>query len=259
MLSQISVALADINTIAPVITMSFLITYGMLNLATFYESIAKNPSYRPRFRYGHWSLSLLGAVSCLAVMFLIDATWAVISILVMWCLHQFISNKQLVARWGDLQSGLIFERARSNLMKLENYLYHPKNWRPIILAFSGKTWTQPALAIYGHWFTTGHGILSLGQVITGEVDELLERRNSQERILHKFISDESLKAFPAVVVANNQSEGIESLVQCHGLGALRPNTVLFNWPSESDAQWFGCTLRTAVSYTHLTLPTIYSV
>ena len=244
-ISQISIMSADINAIAPIITMSFLITYGMLNLATFYERISKNPSYRPRFRFGHWSLSLAGAISCLAVMFLIDYRWAFVSILVMWCLHQYISNKQVAARWGDLQSGLVFERARTNLLKLEDYLYHPKNWRPIILAFSGQTWTQPQLAIYGHWFTTGHGILSLGQVIIGDVDDLMERRNSQERILHKFIKDESLEAFPAVVVANNQSEGIESLVQCHGLGTLRPNTVLFNWPTdESDAEWFGCTLRT---------------
>ena len=46
-------------------------------------------------------------------------------------------------------------------------------------------------------------------------------------------------------MAQNQSDGIESLVQCHGLGALRPNTVLFNWPDEpKNAAWFGCTLRT---------------
>ena len=247
-LSQASIMLGDINAIAPIITMSFLITYGMLNLATFYESISKNPSYRPRFKYGHWSLSLLGALGCLVVMFLINATWAVVSMLVMGSLHQYIKNKQVAARWGDLQSGLAFERARSNLLKLEDQLYHPKNWRPIILAFTGKTWTKPRLAIFGHWFTTGHGILSLGQVIMGDVDELLERRNSQERILHKFIKDESLEAFPAVVVANNQSEGIESLVQCHGLGSLRPNTVLFKWPTDaSDANWFGCTLRTVAN------------
>ena len=85
----------------------------------------------------------------------------------------------------------------------------------------------------------------MGQVIIGEVDQQMERRNNQERILHKFINDEALQAFPAVVVAHNQSEGIESLVQCHGLGSLRPNTILLNWPkAETDAEWFGCTLRT---------------
>ena len=248
LISQFCILVGDLNAIAPIITMSFLITYGMLNLATFYERMSRNPSYRPRFRFGHWSLSLLGAVSCLAVMFLLDPWSAIISIFVMGVLHQYISQKQIASRWGDLQSGLIFERARSNLLKLKDYLYHPKNWRPIILAFSGQTWTQPHLAIYGHWFTTGHGILSLGQVIIGEVDNRLDRRVSQERILHKFIRDESLEAFPAVVVAQTQSEGIESIVQCHGLGALRPNLVLFNWPvAVDDAEWFGCTLRTVTN------------
>ena len=245
LISQFCIVVGDLNAIAPIITMSFLITYGMLNLATFYERISRNPSYRPRFRFGHWSLSLLGLVSCVVVMFLINPLAAAISICVMWILHRYISQKQIASRWGDLQSGLIFERARSNLLKLEQHLYHPKNWRPIILAFSGQTWTRPHLAIYGHWFTTGHGILSLGQVIIGEIDNRIERRMSQERILHKFIRDQGLQAFPAVVVAQSHAEGMESIVQCHGLGALRPNTVLFNWPDESDdADWFVCTLRT---------------
>ena len=68
-ISQVCIIVGDLNAIAPIITMSFLITYGMLNLATFFERISRNPSYRPRFRFGHWSLSLLGAISCLIVMF----------------------------------------------------------------------------------------------------------------------------------------------------------------------------------------------
>ena len=62
MIAQVCILLADLNTIAPLITMFFMITYGLLNLATFYESITKNPSYRPRFRFCHWSTSLAGAV-----------------------------------------------------------------------------------------------------------------------------------------------------------------------------------------------------
>ncbi len=46
-ISQVCILLADLNTIAPLITMFFMITYGLLNLATFYEAITKNPSYRP--------------------------------------------------------------------------------------------------------------------------------------------------------------------------------------------------------------------
>ena len=146
LISQTCVLLADLNTIAPLITMFFMITYGLLNLATFYEAITRNPSYRPRFRYCHWTTSLAGAFGCLAVMFLIDWRSALASIVAMALLHQYISRREVTARWGDLQSGLLFERTRRNLLRLEEEMYHPKNWRPIILALSGAGWDRPHLA-----------------------------------------------------------------------------------------------------------------
>ncbi|MCA9216960.1 MAG: amino acid permease [Planctomycetales bacterium] len=243
-IAQICIMLADLNTIAPLITMFFMITYGLLNLATFYEALTKNPSYRPRFRFCHWTTSLVGAAGCVVVMFLIDWVWASVSVVVIGLLHWQIGRSEVEARWGDLQSGLLFERARKNLLKLEEELYHPKNWRPIVLVLSGAGWNRPHLAVYGHWFTSGQGILTLGQVIQGEVENRLERRNSQERILHAFIREQELEAFPAVVIAPNISDGIESLVQCQGLGALRPNTLLFGWPNDPDkAISFSSTLR----------------
>ena len=245
LISQICILSADLNTIAPLITMFFMVTYGLLNLATFYEAITKNPSYRPRFRYCHWTTSLAGALGCMAVMFLIDWLWAAVAIVAIGSLHWFIGRKEVEARWGDLQSGILFERTRRNLLRLEDELYHPKNWRPIVLALSGAGWNRPHLAVYGHWFTTGHGILTLGQVIQGEVEHRLERRIAQESILHDFIREEGLEAFPAVVVAPYLSDGIEALVQCQGLGALRPNTVLLGWPNSPERiEAFGATLRT---------------
>lgn len=244
LIAQVMIFVADLDTIAPLITMFFMITYGLLNLATFYEAITKNPSYRPRFRVCHWTTSLAGALGCLAVMFLIDWIWASISIVLMVLLHVAIGKREIEARWGDLQSGLLFERTRKNLLALEDELYHPKNWRPIILVLSGAGGTRPHLAVYGHWFTTGHGILSLGQVIQGDVKDRLGRRLNQERILHQFITEQELEAFPAVVVAPEVSDGIESLVQCHGLGALRSNAVLLGWPSdENRIAPFGTTVR----------------
>ena len=234
-ISQAAILLvADLNTIAPLITMFFMLTYGLLNLATFYEAITKNPSYRPRFRYSHWLTSLAGAIGCLLVMFLINWMWAAVAIFGMACVYLYISQKEVETRWGDLHRGLLFERTRKNLLKLEKELHHPKNWRPIILAFSGASWERPQLAVYGHWFTAGHGVLTLGYVIQGDVENRLERLQSQERILNAFIQEQKLEAFPAVVAAPTISAGMESLVQTHGLGALRPNTVLLGWPNNAD-------------------------
>ncbi len=244
LIAQTCILLGDLNAIAPIITMFFMITYGTLNLATFYEAITRNPSYRPTFRYCHWSLSLLGAASCVGVMFLIDPIWAAISIAAMGGLHWFIGFREVEARWGDLQSGLLFERARNNLLRLEEELDHPKNWRPIFLTLSGTVRTRPHLATYGHWLAAGHGILMLAQVIHGDVEDLTQRRKNQEELLRKFIRDQELQAFPAVVVAPFLSDGIEALLQCQGLGSLRPNTVLIGWPNDvARAEPFGAHLR----------------
>ena len=243
-IAQSAILMGDLNAIAPIITMAFMITYGTLNLATFYESITGNPSYRPRFRFCHWSTALLGAVGCVAVMFLIAPIFAGVSILAMAMLMSFIRLREIEARWGDVHSGAIFERTRRNLLKLEDELYHPKNWRPMILTLFGGGTTRLYLAVYGHWLTSGQGILTLAQVIQGDIEERLQRRANQEELLHQLIRDHDLQAFPSVIVAQYLNDGIEALVQCHGLGALRPNTVLVGWPSDpSRAEAFGSMLR----------------
>ena len=73
-----AVCIGDLNLIAPVLTMFFLTTYAVLNIAAGIEGFLQSPSYRPTFRV-HWALSLLGAIGCLAVMFLINAVATVVA------------------------------------------------------------------------------------------------------------------------------------------------------------------------------------
>lgn len=242
LISQAGIMLADLNTIAPLITMAFLATYGLLNLATFYEAISKNPSYRPQFRWSHWSTSLAGAVGCGVVMLLIRWEAALVAVGIVWAIHFYLSRADLSANWGNLHSGLLFERTRQNLLKLEDELYHPKNWRPFVLAFSGTGFTRPHLVVFGTWLSSETGVLTLGQVIPGELDDSHERRIAQEQMLHGMIKEQKLSAFPAVVVSADYATGVKALVQCQGLGRLRPNTVLLGCPLTVDRMEIFCGL-----------------
>ncbi len=234
LIAQTCIFLGDLNAIAPVITLFFMITYGLINLATFYEEVSRNPSYRPTFRYCHWSLSLLGALGCLFVMFLTNWLWALASISIMFLLHRYISIKGIEARWGDVKEGVAFEKARSSLFKLQEFTYHPKNWRPNVLALTGIGWTRPHIPIFAQWLTAGHGILTLAQVVKGDIKEHAKRVQSYENTIQKFIDNEGLYAFPAVVVANDVLEGVKYVLQCHGIGGLKANTILTGWPNEES-------------------------
>ncbi len=234
LIAQAGIFAGDLDLVAPVITMFFLMTYGAVNLACFYESISHNPSFRPTFRRNHWSLALLGTLGCLGVMFLINALWASVAIAIAALLYFLIARAEILVKWGDLDSGLAYQRARNALLRLESERYHPKNWRPSILALSGGAYNRIHLAEYAGWLTADNGIVSIGQIIRGDFDDLLDRQREAEILLRKFIREEELDAFPAVVVDDHVQAAVQALLQCHGLGGLRPNTLLLGWSQDPE-------------------------
>jgi amino acid transporter len=245
LLSQAAIMLGDLDAIAPIITMFFLVTYGTLNLACFYEGYSHNPSFRPRFRYGHWTLALAGTIGCAAAMLLMAPYWALGALLAVGAVHWTIRRIGIEARWGDVRSGVAFERARKALLRLEREPIHPKNWRPIVLALSGAA-GRHQISEYGYWLTAGRGVLSIGQVIAGEVDDRRAHGLRAERRLRQAIDEEGLEAFPAVVVDDDLLEGVKALLQCHGVGGIRPNTVLMGWSDDPEQlERFGAVLRLA--------------
>ena len=51
----------DIDIVGEIISMFFMLTYGAINMVSFLEHFAADPSYRPTFK-SHWSISLLGGL-----------------------------------------------------------------------------------------------------------------------------------------------------------------------------------------------------
>jgi amino acid transporter len=244
LVSQAAIVLGDLNAIAPIITLSFIVTYGTLNLACFYEGYSHNPSFRPRFKYSHWALALTATLGCAVTMLVMDAYWAVGALVAVGSIYWAIRRIGIRARWGDVRSGVAFESARKALLRLEREPIHPKNWRPIVLALGGSARHQ--ISELGYWLTAGRGVLSLGQVITGEVDDRLERGYRAEQLLRQTISKDGLEAFPAVVIDEDLLEGVKALLQCHGIGGIRPNTIMLGWGDDPEQlERFGEVLRLA--------------
>ncbi|MDZ7774971.1 MAG: amino acid permease [Bacteroidales bacterium] len=234
LLTQSGVLLGDLDSVAPIITMFFLLTYGTINLASFYESISANPSFRPTFKLNHWSISLVGAIASLAIMFLINWIWASIAIIVATSLFLGIKRAQLIMQWGDVLSGYAYRRARNALLALEREKYYPKNWRPSILTLSGLAGSRMHLVKYANLLSSGRGLVSLAHFIEGDLESLSKRRMEGEKLLRGFIRDEELTAFPVVVVDDNFTDGLKAILQCHGIGGLRPNILMLGWSDDPE-------------------------
>ncbi len=246
LIAQIGIIAGDLDSVAPVITMFFLITYGTINLACFYEAISRNPSFRPTFQLNHWSVALAGALSCLSIMFLINAIWAIITIVLATGMFIFIERAEIMVKWGDLSSGLAFQQARNALLRLEQERYHPKNWRPSILTLSGVAGDRLHLISYACILSAERGLVSLAQIITGRLEDRVKRQIEAEKLLRKFIREEEISAFPVVVVDEKFEDGLKALLQCHGIGGLRPNTILLGWSDDpAKEESFSLTLGIA--------------
>lgn len=49
-----AILIGNLDFIAPILTMFFLMCYMFVNLACTLQSVLKTPNWRPRFKYYHW-------------------------------------------------------------------------------------------------------------------------------------------------------------------------------------------------------------
>ena len=70
-IALVAIGLGDLNAIAAVVSMFFLVSYGLLNYATYVEAVGASPSFRPRFRFFHARVSLTATGLCGLVMLMI--------------------------------------------------------------------------------------------------------------------------------------------------------------------------------------------
>jgi len=62
------VVIGNLDLITPTVTMFFLLCYSGVNLSCFLLDLLDAPSWRPRWKFHHWSLSLLGALLCIGML-----------------------------------------------------------------------------------------------------------------------------------------------------------------------------------------------
>ena len=226
--------MGDLDFVAPIITMFFLNTYGMVNLVATIERLVGNPSFRPRFEVP-LLVSLLGAVGCYGAMFLIHAPATIAAIVVSYGIFFLLSRRRMVRTWGDVRSGIWTSMARYALLNLERqpaeHAEHTRNWRPNIMVFTGQPHNREHLVALSEWLSLGRGIVTFSQLITGAVDDpnKPKLRETARRHIRSYIKDRRMAAFAEAQIVPDFARGAVSVAQAHGIGQLESNAVLMGW------------------------------
>ena len=223
-----------LDTVSSVLTMFFLFTYGMTNIAAFVEKLSRNPSFRPRFRFFHWSSALAGGVGCFGAAFLINPFAALIALAIVVALFFVISRRVLLSNFGDARRGFVYERVRAGLRRLSAQAPHPKNWRPTALILSNNPATRATLARYADWIASGSGIVTIGSVVVGDVHAELERRARLIDELGAWLAARDLEAFVEVQISEDFDAGMSGLLQAHSIGPIKPNLLMLGWSGQAE-------------------------
>ncbi len=228
-----AVALGDLNAVAPVLTMFFLTTYGMINLVAGLEQLSGAPSYRPTIRVP-WVVSLAGAAGCIWVMWLINRYAAIVAVVVEVLIYTVLRRRSLNAAWGDMRYGALMSLARTTLLKLRELPVDPRNWRPHILVFAGDAKKRIDLVRFAGWLNQNRGILTVCHLIIGDLEDLAEKTREQTAETDAFLDDEGLVAFAETEVVPDFESGVLAVCQANGIAGLTSNTLMLGWSDKPE-------------------------
>jgi len=228
-----AVLLGDLNAVAPVVTVFFLTTYGMVNIVAALETLSGDPSWRPKIRIP-WQVNLAGGVACIAVIFLINALAGVIAVLFELSLWMILSRRESRARWGDARRGIYESLVRWALFRLAMRPMHARNWRPHMLVFVSDPVHHLDLIRFGNWFSQGRGVVTACHLIVGDLFDknidVISGRNDMQHML----DGEGLPVFAEVNVVKDVVEGITNVAQAGGIAGIESNILLVGWPKDRE-------------------------
>lgn len=235
-IALLTLGLGGLNAIAAVVSMFFLISYGMLNYATYWEARANSPSFRPTFRYFDQRLSLAGAAISLFVMLAINALAGAIALIVLFSIYQYLSRRRRIDRWADAAPSHSFQRAKESIRALSHEEMHARNWRPQVLAFSADPNRRKRLMQFGSWLEGGSGLTAVFRIMQGKGALMRRERDQEQERLEREISDLGLDVYGRAVLAADGMEALPVVIQSFGIGGLGANTALFGWPENAEQE-----------------------
>ncbi|MBF0450401.1 MAG: amino acid permease [Candidatus Magnetomorum sp.] len=224
------ILMGNLNAVAAIVSMFFLISYGLLNYATYFEAASESPSFRPTFKWFDRRFSMAGFLACLLVMLAIDVKNGIIALAVLFAIYQYLRRTASISRWADGRRSAFLQNVRNNLWNAYIEPHHFRDWRPQILVFfSDDIERRSRLTAFGSWLSGKWGFTTLVKICDGKGLNILKERDNQEAALKRELMEKKQTVFPLVMVSQDFTTAVYYLLQSYGIGPIKANIVLMNW------------------------------
>ncbi len=236
--SLITVAVAAVfimagalDSVAEIISMFFMVTYGSLCLISFLNHFAADPSYRPRFR-SKWWVSLFGAVACFGLMFFMNAVYATIAVIFIALLYLFIAHSNEDKRSIALIfQGVIFQFSR----RLQIFLQkadkeEKKGWRPSAVALTDQTFRRLGAFDLLRWLSQKYGFGTYIHYINGYLSHQTNEESGviKDRII-RMAETTGSRIYVDTIVSPSYTSSVAQIIQFPGIAGTENNLLLLEF------------------------------
>lgn len=232
------VYIGDINFVARIISMFFMVTYGAICLISFLEHFSGDPSYRPVFK-SRWYISLLGAVLSIWLMFKMDTLFAFLSIIIMILFYYFISKKSSDKReFVNLFKDVLEQVARQLqifLQRKNEVSISNVHWRPFVVSISDSSLKRNAAFDITRWIAYKYGFGTYIHYIKG----YLSRQTFEESkdIKYKLIENKKTNVYVDTLISPSYTSALAQVVQLSSISGTENNLILLEY-CESNKESF---------------------
>jgi amino acid transporter len=225
------VAVGDVNFVAQIISMFFMVTYGAICLISFLEHFAADPSYRPVFR-SRWYISLLGSLMCIWLMFKMSAPYAVLSVSVMVLMYLGIGHFKPERRGlAAIFQGAIFQLSRQLQVFLQkSSKVDTDRWRPSVVCISKASFKRLAGFDLLRWISHRYGFGSYIHFLEGYLSRTTaeEARDTLRRLV-KLAGISESNVFVDTLISPSYTTAICQAAQLPGISGKENNMILFEF------------------------------
>jgi amino acid transporter len=232
----VMVAAGNVNIVARIISMFFMVTYGSLCAISFLEHFAARPSYRPVFR-SRWYISLIGAVMCLFLMLQMEPLFAVLSLLVMVGLYRVLRAQRGEDDLAAIFTGVMVQTSRYFQTKLQTAALRPRTdeWRPSIIMVNGRTFDRTAPQQLLAWLCYRYGIGTYLHHHPGHLSATTfeESRRIQARLV-QTVGARGSAVYVDTMVSPSMRSALAQALQFPGAGGAESNCLLTEFMPEDE-------------------------
>ena len=226
LVSLITIMAGSLNQIAGLLTMFFLITYGMINITVLIEESIGIASFRPAFRVPRL-VPLFGSIGCVSVMFLIDAKFSLTAIVVIVAMYFFLLKKTSSVYAPDVRSGLLVYLAECSAKAASRLPYYPKIWKPNLLVLVKDLDVFSRIVPFIQSIVSPSGRITAFKVLMKPEADL--KKDLQERLALSVLplKEKNIFVETGVVEASEFLSGMITVMQTVNNMFFPPNTLFY--------------------------------